>query len=189
MAWWRGYINQITYGADLRAPVDDFRVHRLADELIRQRIFTLPVADYYNAATEALRSSERLGFDDDADEGAVRDLLARLIAALDERKPWPDPPYTDLPADEWRSLQDAPVIGRISKRPMNLVGHLNQRFSEYELDGQVGQVIVLRLRTGQKVGLRVSSLRESNVQIHSTADPETTRQDFHDLTGLDVEPA
>jgi hypothetical protein len=41
MAWWRGYINQMIYGSDLRAPLDDSLVNRLADELIRQRFFTL----------------------------------------------------------------------------------------------------------------------------------------------------
>ena len=189
MAWWRGYINQMIYGADLRAPLDDSLVNRLADELIRQRFFTLPVADYYNAATEALRSGERLGSDDDQDEGAVRDLLTRLVKVLDHRRPWPEAAYRVLPVDETFTLASAPLIARIPMLPRDVEGRLSRSFSKPGLDGREGEFIVLRLRTGQQVVLRAATFREANVEIYSVDDPDATRAAFRELTGLDLQPA
>lgn len=185
---WRGYVNQILYGTKLRVPVDDSLLSRLADELVRGRYFRDPLTDYYQAAIDALRSGESVRFDDDQDEGAARDLLTRLVHILDERRPWPEPPFRSIHVDEWRSLQDAPVIGRIPLYPMDVEAHLYRSFSERGPDDQEGQIMVLRLRTGQRIGLRATTMREPNVEIHSAADPETTRQDFHELTGLDVQP-
>jgi hypothetical protein len=184
--FWRGYINQITYGTDLRARVDGSLVVRLADELIRQRYFSDPVEDYYQAAIDGLRSGESLRFDDDQDEGAVRDLLTRLLRTLDERRRWPEPPFRSIPVDEWLALQDAPVIGRIRKYPMHVEEVLSRIFSER---GPEGPIMVLRMRTGQQIGLRATSWGERNVELSSKADPEATREAFCDLTGLDVQPA
>jgi hypothetical protein len=189
MAWWRGYINQMTYGADLRAPLDDSLVNRLADELIRQRLFTLPVADYYKAAAEALRSGERLGSDDDQDEGAVRDLLTRLVKVLDHRRPWPEAAYRALPVDETFTLASAALIARIPMLPRDVEGRLSRSFSKQGPDGREGEFIVLRLRTGQQVVLRAKTFREANVEIYGVDDPDATRAAFRELTGLDVEPA
>jgi hypothetical protein len=186
---WRGFVSRITYGTDLRAPVDDSSVIRLADELIRQGYFKDPVEAYYQATVDGLRSGESLRFDDRQDEGAVRDLLTRLLRTLDERRPWPEPPFKSLPVDEWLTLQDAPVIGRIPRHPRDVQAHLQRRFSAPGTDGQEKRVIVLRLRSGQKVGLRASSWREPSVDLYSKADPEATRKAFRDLTGLDVQPA
>ncbi len=189
MAWWRGYINQMIYGSDLRAPLDDSLINRLADELIRQRFFTLPVADYYEAAAEALRSGERLGSDDDQDEGAVRDLLTRLVKVLDHRRPWPEAAYQALPVDETFTLASAPLIARIPILPRDVEGRLSRSFSKRGPDGSEGEFIVLRLRTGQQVVLRAATFREANVEIYSFDDPDATCAAFRELTGLDVQPA
>ena len=135
-AWWRGYINQITHGADLRAPIDDWLLNRLSDELISQRLFTLPVADYYRAATEALRSSEDLGSVDGHDDSAVRNLLARLIEALDSRKPWAEPPFEALPVDEPATLTSAALIGRVPILPRDVEGRLNQNLLSASLTAE-----------------------------------------------------
>lgn len=188
-AWWRGYINQITYGADLRAPIDDSLLDRLADELVRQRLFTLPVANYYQAATEALRSSEHLGSDDGHDESAVRDLLTRLIEALDSRRPWPEPPFETLPLDEPFTLTSDALIGRIPILPRDIEGRLNRKFSKREPDGREGEFIALRLRTGQLVVLRAAAFQIANVELYSADDPGATRAAFQALTALEVQQA
>jgi hypothetical protein len=188
-AWWHGYINQITYGADLRAPIDDSLLNRLADELISQRLFTLPVADYYRAATEALRSSEHLGSVDGHDDRAVRDLLTRLIEALDSRRPWPEPPFKALPVDEPFTLTSAALIGRIPILPRDIEGRLNRKFSKREPDGREGEFIALRLRTGQLVILRAAAFQVANVEIYSADDPGATRAAFQALTALEVQQA
>ena len=185
---WRGYVAQITYGTRLQSPATDSLVFRLADEILRQRYFNDPVEDYYRAVVEALRSGEQLRFDDNQNEAAIRDLLERLIPELDKRKPWPEPRFTSLPVEEWSALQDAPVLGRI---PMHVVGvqaHLHRVFSERGPDGPDAQVLILRLRTGQKVGLSAKSSRGDDVELRSLAEPASTRKAFLELTGLDVRP-
>jgi hypothetical protein len=188
-AWWRGYINQITHGADLRAPIDDSLLNRLADELVRQRLFALPVADYYQAATEALRSRDHLGSDDGQDESAVRDLLTRLIEALDSRRPWPEPPFKALPVDEAFTLTSDALIGRIPILPRDIEGRLNRKFSKREPDGRDGEFIALRLRTGQLVVLRAAAFQVANVELYSADDPSATRAAFEALTALEVQQA
>ncbi len=185
---WRGYVNQITYGTDLRAPIDDSLLSRLADELIRQRYFRDPVETFYQAAIDALQSGESVRLDDDQDEGAVRDLLTRLLRELDERRPWPEPPFRSLSIDVWQVLQDAPVIGRLSAYPMDVQARLYRNFSAGESSSPDSRIILLRLRSGQEVGLRAASFSEPHVDMYSTSDPESTRADFQDLTGLDVQP-
>lgn len=179
----------MTYGANLRAPLDDALVNRLADELIRQRFFTLPVADYYQAAAEALRSGERLCSQDDQDEGAVRDLITRLVKALDERRPWPEAAYQALPVDETLTFANMPLIGRIHILPRDVEGRLSRGFSKRAPDDGGGEFLVLRLRTGQQVVLRVASFREANIEVYSTSDPAATRAALRELTGLDAHPA
>lgn len=185
---WRGYVVQITYGSNLRSPADESLVARLADEIVRQRYFNDPVEDYHQAVIEGLRSGENLRFDDSQSEAAVRDLLERLIPALDERKPWPEPRYRSLPVEEWLTLKDAPVLGRIPMHVMAVQAHLHRIFSERVPDGPDVQVLVLRLRTGQKVGLRGRSSGGGDVELSSFDDPSSTRKDFQELTGLDVLP-
>lgn len=184
---WRGYINQITYGTDLRAPIADSLLNRLADELIRQRYFRSSVETYYQAAIDALESGESIRLDDSQDENAVRDLLSRLLRTLDDRRPWPEPPFRSLPIDAWQTLRDAPVIGRLPAYPLDVQARLYRSFELCESSSEQSRVIVLRLRSGQEIGLHATSLSKRNVFLHSTSDPESTRADFHNLTGLDVQ--
>jgi hypothetical protein len=186
---WRGYTNQIVYGTELQSPIDDSLLSVLIDELIRQRYFTDPVESYYEAAVEALQSGEEIRLDDTQDEDAVRDLLARMLRMLDERRPWPEPPFRTLPVEGWQGLERAPKIGHITIRPMDLEGRLYRSFERYESGGQELRILVLRLRTGQIVGLRIASLRQPNVDVYSPSDPEEVRAALHELLNLDLEIA
>ncbi len=71
---------------------------------------------------------------------------------------------------------------------MAVQAHLHRVFSERGPDGPDAQVLVLRLRTGQKVGLSAKSSRGDDVELRSLAEPASTRKAFLELTGLDVRP-
>lgn len=176
---WRGYVNQITYGADLRAPVGDDLVERLATELIRRRYFTGRAEDYYAAAAAALASGERLAFTDDQDEAATRDLLARLVPALDRRRPWPEPAFVEQGIDRWDELRNAPVVAWVPLPYHDVEGLLNRGF--YAV-GQV-MVLVLRLRTGQTVALRSGP---GGLDLLTFADGGPAVAAFRELTGLET---
>ncbi|MFJ8913018.1 hypothetical protein [Amycolatopsis sp. NPDC102389] len=185
---WRGYVNQLTYAADLRHRVDDEFVGRVADELIRQRFFTLPVADYHRAATEALGSGERIAGEPD-DEDATRDFLARLVRALDDRGPWPEPPYSTSGTGEWAALRAAPVIARVPLTEREIGATLNRVFAQEPPGAGDVRVLILRLRTGQRVALRASRpFTEPGVDLVTYDDPASTVAAFGELTGIEAEP-
>ncbi len=77
----------------------------MADELVRQWFFVSPVEDYYQAVVAALKSGERVAFHPEQDEEAVRDFLARMLRALDERRPWPVPPFVELDPSDWPAFR------------------------------------------------------------------------------------
>lgn len=181
---WRGYINQITHGTTLSHRVDDSLVARLADELIRQRYFTLPVDEYYSAVLAALESGERLALTGDQDEEVTRDLLNRLLPSLDERRPWPEPPFHESDSGRWPEFRDAPIIGRISMTERRIGERLNRIFSERPTGGKV-RVLILQLRTGQEVALLASPpFNEPGVDLLARTDPVSTTAAFHALTGI-----
>ena len=55
----------------------------------------------------ALESGEKTAVDPRHEEAAVRDFLDRLVKALDECRPWPDPAYVERDRSEWPALRDA----------------------------------------------------------------------------------
>ena len=170
---WRHYTNQIVYGTELQSPIDDSLLNVLVDELIRQRYFTDPVGNHYEAAVEALQSGEDIRLDDSQDEGAVRDLLVRMLRMLDERRPWPEPPFRTLPVGVWRGLEGSPKIGQIPIRPMDVEGLLYRGFEHYESGDPKSRILILRLRSGEIIGLRIASLSQPNVDVYS---PSTRRK-------------
>jgi hypothetical protein len=185
---WRGYVNQMTYGTDLRHRVDDSLVTRLADELICQRYFTHPVESYYHAAVTGLESGESMTLDENQNQEVVRDLLTRLVHALDERRPWPESPFASLDASEWSAMCDAAVIGRIPLKERDVQSLLHRVFSEISPDGSGGRVLILRLRTGQVVALlSPTSFTTPGIDLLARTEPTSTLAAFRDLTGIHVE--
>lgn len=185
----RGRINELTYGWDLRRWVDDAVVTRIADELIRQRFFISPVESYYEAAAAALESGARVTEHKEDNEEVARDLLIRLLQALDARRPWPEHPFATLGAEDWPALRDAPAIARIPLSQRDVQHRLHRIFSEIPPGIGEVRVLVLRLRTGQVVALLARPpFTEPGIDLLAHADPASTVAAFRELTGIDVEP-
>lgn len=185
---WRGYINQILHGTSLREPLSDEMVDRLADELIRQKYFTRPVADYYAACGAALASGDDLAFDENQNEDAVRDLLVRLRRALDRRRPWAEPWFYVQAIEDWDRLSHAPVVGAIPLMLPAVSARLHRTFHSVQKDPEV-LALVLKLRTGQLLALRSSSpFSTPGVDLMTLDDPAQTVLDFTELSGMEVAP-
>lgn len=188
MMKWRRQISQILYGTDLRRPIDEHLLAMLADELVRHRMFNDPVSDYYEAAGAALASGDRIALDDSQDDAAARDLLERLIVALDERRPWPARPFVAQDFDEWPNLESEPVIGSIPLRRQDVQTRLGRVFHRVGT-GDRG-ALALRLQSGELVGLIASeSFTEPGVVVVGRTDPDTTLASFRELTGLPTDDA
>jgi hypothetical protein len=188
---WRGYINQLTYAVNFQDRVSQEIVERIADAILEQRVFGDPAEAYYNAATAALASGDRVAGQDDKDE-IVRDFLQRLLLALEERKPWPEPPFRALDNGEWAAFQDAPTVGRIPLSRMSVTDRLSKLFSPAPGAGSISpaDILILRLRSGERVALVApQSFTEQGVAVQTYADPDATLAAFKELTGLDVVPS
>lgn len=184
----RELTSHILYGTDLRRPVDDQRLSMLADELLRHRLFNEPVTDYYEAVRAALASGESPALDDSQDDAAARDLLERLVVALDERRPWPARPFVALRPDDWPDLQTEPVIGSIPLRRQDVQTRLGRVFHRVGT-GDRG-ALALRLRTGERLGLIAGeSFTERRVVVVGRPDSGTALASFRALTGLPADDA
>ncbi|GAA4523813.1 hypothetical protein [Amycolatopsis samaneae] len=187
---WRGYVNQLTYAVDLTHQVEDGFVAALADDLVHQRTFTQPVADYHRAVDAALASGETIAFGDEQDEAVTRDFLARFKQVLDDRRPWPEPRFRQEEPDTWPAMRDAPVLARIPLSVRQVQERLNRMFDTVTGgDGEV-DVLILRLRTGQVVALaHKHASGPLGVDLVARTDPASTLAAFHELTGIETSPA
>lgn len=184
----RGLNRQILYGADLREPDPDRQAGRLADEVLRQRVFTHRAEDYYRAARDELGSGRSLVDGPDDVREASRRLLAAFVRALDERRPWPEPAFEQLDAVRWTHLRDAPVVARLALSQLEVRRKLSRLFDTAGADTAPAKVLVLRLRTGQEVALVAPmSVTERGVDLRSHGPVGDTLRDFAELTGIAVE--
>jgi hypothetical protein len=181
----RGLVNGLTYAVNLDHPITDAAVESVASNVLAQRVYSDPVPSFYSAAEAALQDSEGLGDSADADRRA-RDFLRRLLRALDERRPWPEPRYERLDASGWPKLMAAPVIGRIDLTPIEVRDRVSRSFTRLS-DSRRG--LILRLQTGQVVGFLASNSPGPGVEVRSPDDPQQTRADLRELIGLAVVPA
>lgn len=186
---WRGYVNQILYGLNLRQRVTDTDITWLVNDMIRQRTFTQPVSSYYEATAAALESSERISHRDEDDDEVARDFLTRLLQVLDARRPWPEPPFHKGDPSEWPDFRNAPVIARIPLTQMKVEERLNRGFFKIPSNGDTTRALILRLRTGQEVALVApASITEAGIDLLARTDPTSTVAAFRELTGIEVEP-
>lgn len=187
-SWWRGYVNQVTYGLDLHQRVSDEDVAWLADDMIAQRTFTHPVATYYEATAAALQPGELSGGTGGEDtEQVERDFLTRFKQALDERRPWPEPPFSKGDLGDWDSLRAAPVIGRLALPQLDVETRLNRSFIGFPHDAGEVRALILRLRTGEHIALIAPpAVTERGIEVRAHTNPESTRTAVRELTGLEV---
>lgn len=210
---WRGYVNTLIYGLNLARPPSDAVVTGLVDELIGQRVFNGPVEEFYRAAVAALASTEDLATFDYTDDAAVRALLKRAITVLDERRPWPEPPFYSFHPPRWSELLgEAPLVGRIALSRRHLEERVNRPFARVAIpcesdhatagnlpDGTAGEkpspgtgkvdILVLRLRGGEIVGLKMDPTNpRRGIDVHTAGNPTVSISALRELAGLDVEP-
>lgn len=186
---WRGYINQILFGTELRAPLSDQLLARLVDALLQQKYFNSPVDDYYRAAERALNSGEPLAIDSSQDEGAARDLFVRLLPALDKRRPWPEPAFRKVDICDWSESLQQPLAGQIALTVKQTEHILHRNFRAFEFNGVELAALTLQLRS--RVQLSLFGRRKFNqarIDLRTDADPAATISEFTEATGIDVSP-
>jgi hypothetical protein len=184
---WRGHVNNLFYGVDLRSSVTAAEVSHRVDLLLRSDTPTVAVEAVRQALGEALESGQLLGPTEDADEATARDYLSAVVEELERRRPWPSPPVYLGDLTDWPQMRAAPVIGRIQASQDEL--EMDHGLVFYPVDDGAAAVAVLRLRTGQTVALRGSDdYTATGVDVLSYADPRITRGAVQQLLGLPIAP-
>src|SRR5690606_29364101 len=114
-------------------------------------------------------------------EAVWRDLLTRLLAALDACRPWAEPPFRQLDATAWPEYADAPRIGQVALSRMQVQERLNRLFDKKATP----PTLLIRLRTGQQLALHAPGrYTEPGVTLHATTEPAATLEAFRTLTGI-----
>ncbi|WP_119727957.1 hypothetical protein [Thermomonospora amylolytica] len=150
---WRGLVNALLYDMQFVRVFDDKVVRECAEHLVGRTLLELTPEQEHALLVEALGSDGRLTevFSEHSEE-AVRDFLGRVVARMEELRPWPTPPYRALPLERWADFADARPIGRIGTWYVKVQSRLQKVFQELP-DEHDRSVLILQLRTGEPIAL------------------------------------
>lgn len=189
-----GLMTLFLYGIDKAPDLGPSIVDLMADDLINQLHYRQPVQDYFEAFAEVLRRGQVPAH---AMEGVERysqaevlDFLQRLYAKLDQQRPWPKPRFTRCDISEWPSFAHAKGIARIAALPSIIEGAFRSDFSKIPTGAGDLPVMIIELRTGQKIAIMGTTERGATtftVLTTDTADPAATITAIQELTGLSAD--
>ncbi|WP_119727959.1 hypothetical protein [Thermomonospora amylolytica] len=154
MVEWRDLVNALLYDMQFVRVLDDQAVEECARHLVGRTELDLTPAQEHALLVEALRSDERLTeLVDRHPEAVVRDFLGRVVARMEEMRPWPTPPYQALPPERWADFAGARPIGRIGTWYVDVQARLRKVFWGLPDDERGTSVLILQLRMGEQVAL------------------------------------
>ncbi|WP_119726297.1 hypothetical protein [Thermomonospora amylolytica] len=157
-AQWRDLVNALLYNMQFVRVLDDKAAEEYARHLVVRTELDLTPAQEHALLVDALRSGERLTerfpqrYARHSEE-AVRGFLRRVVARMEEMRPWPTPAYQALPMERWADFADAQPIGRIGMRYVRVEDRLRRPFRKVP-GGERGMfALILRLRSGEEIAL------------------------------------
>jgi hypothetical protein len=153
MERWRGVNNAVLYSVQFRAELNDAVVDRIARAVLNEPLWDLTPQQEYEALAEALQSDAQLTalIPEKHSEETYRDFLRRLLARLDEIRPWPELPFQELSKSRWESFASARPAARITLGFKKMQERLHRGLAK--LDDSNRRIVMLRLRSGDEVAL------------------------------------
>lgn len=164
--------------------LDENLADRFAENIVEYWSFHEGPAAYLEALNTALQSEEPLASFGPHDDVTLRPFLRQLAEALRSRQPWPAPMIRKLPSAEWGSFQSP--VGRLDDTSVSAHHQLGQDFDRVVDGNDTRYVLLLRLRTGEELGLFApEEVTERGIQIRQrgAADPATLLEHFKEITG------
>ncbi|MRH92084.1 hypothetical protein GFY24_32385 [Nocardia sp. SYP-A9097] len=128
-------------------------VGRISSALLTEPLWNLHPAEEYQALVEALRSNEELDtlIRTRYSESELRRFLSSIVAELDHRRPWPEPPFRELPVSGWTRFSDADPIARIDLAWPAIQGPVRRMLRKPV--GESRYWLLLQLRSGTEIAL------------------------------------
>lgn len=186
-----GLMTLFLYGIDKATDLGPSIVDLMADDLVNQLHYRQPVQDYFDAfgvvlsrgqvPPRALEGVQRYS------PAEVLDFVARLHAKLDQQRPWPRPRFTKLGLSEWPSFATAKGIARIAALSSEVEARFNGDFDKVSTGAGDLPVMILELRSGEKVAIMGSTERGSRVYTLLARDPSNpaaTIDHFREVSGF-----
>lgn len=183
---WRGRMNILLYGMDLRSRADADDLTRSVDRILQDQRSGDDPDEYYDAVVSALRSGSVVA-EAGQDEASVRAALIGIVEQFDARRPWP-PPFVEQNVQRWEELRATPVVGGIRRHISDVEVAFGLGARPVFVGADRLEVLVVRMLSGRLVGLRASGVWGApTVEVRSPADPAAVRAEIAAATGLTVE--
>ena len=173
VSYWRPVVNAVLYSVQFEKELDEHVVDRIAYALLTEPLATLTPEEEYQSLSNGLATGAPLPalVQMRQGEGELREFLSRVVARMDEMRPWPTLPYVLLPEDSVSSFKNAAPIARISSSVDDIQARLSRGFywgTEY------GIFLPLRMASGRIIGMFTPFWDDSDdiVLVDATHDPE-----------------
>lgn len=186
-----GLMTLFLYGIDKAPDLGPSIVDLMADDLVNQIHYRQPVQDYFDAFGVVLSKGQ---VPPRALEGVQRyspaevlDFVGRLHAQLDRQRPWPRPRFAKLDLSEWPSFATAKGIARIAALSSEVEARFNEGFDRVPTGAGDLPVLMLELRSGEKVAVMGSTEPGSRVYTllaQKPGDAAATIDHFREFSGF-----
>ncbi|MFD4354933.1 hypothetical protein ACFWPX_20430 [Nocardia sp. NPDC058518] len=151
MDYWNGIVQRIFYRIQFEPDLNEELASRIANALLVEPIETLTAAEEYTALTDGLRRQAPLPslVPMRQPPTELRNFLLRVVEGMDSMRPWPTPPYVELPVDDLSNFQNFRPIARLALSVNEVEGRISRIFNR---DSEDGPFLLLRLNSGATVG-------------------------------------
>jgi len=182
-AEWR-LVQQIVAVLEASRDLEEDLAEAIAEDAIAHQSLRGGPGNYLDAIRNALDSDADLTMTGVHSERSIRAFLTLISRALERRRPWPAPTIRKMPADDWAQFK-VPV-GLLDETRIGTQYHIGQRFDRLRVGDGERHLMLLRLATGEEVGLFApSDVRERGIILRQRqpADPGLTLKHFAEAAG------
>jgi hypothetical protein len=185
---WQAAVDTVLYGLAFTPALDDEAVDTTARQLIARRRFRRPTEEYYDKVKYALTQNVPLNSSGltNHDEVELRRFFQRLLARLDELRPWPEPPFLKQDIALWNTFATARPIATINATKLDVRDWLVELFDRLPDGDEERYGLILRLRSGRVVALLAPPNRTTKgvtILQQEPDDPAAAIADFCEATG------
>jgi hypothetical protein len=149
---WRSLVNGIIYHSEFYPDLGPESADLLARSLLVQPMFGLTHDQEYEALRSAVHSDSRpiATIPTKYTDTEIREYLTRILARLDELRPWPEPRFTQIPVDRWRHFAELLPIATVNRSSAYVQDMVGAGFRQPPDDSHY--YLLLRLPSGTELG-------------------------------------